>query len=114
MGALPGPSGRFPADGAWNGGRSRYIGNMTITLQVPDFIVNRLGADEATVEAESLHTLVLGLYREGRVSAPEAMLSLGITSRAEFEARVARHHAEPEWPEEEVERELATIRRLNG
>jgi hypothetical protein len=86
---------------------------MTITLQVPDFIADRLGATDANVETESLHTLVFGLYREGRVSAREAMLSLEISSRAAFEALVARHRAERDWPEDEVARELETIRRLN-
>lgn len=86
---------------------------MTITLQVPDFIADRLGAADADVETESLHTLVLGLYREGRVSAREAMLSLEISSRTAFEELVARHHAERDWPEDEVARELEAIRRLN-
>jgi hypothetical protein len=86
---------------------------MTITLQVPDFIADRLGAADANVETESLHTLVLGLYREGRVSAREAMLSLEIASRAAFEELISRHHAERDWPEDEISRELETIRRLN-
>ncbi len=86
---------------------------MTIALQMPDLIAARLAQSSGNVADETLRTVVCGLYREGRVSAVEAMKSLDITSRAAFERLIAEHRAEREWPDSEVERELATIGRLN-
>ena len=86
---------------------------MTVALNLPDLVAAKLGQAGADVADEMLRTLVCGLYREGRISTPEAMRSLNITSRAAFETLVAHHHAEREWPDEEIELELATIKRLN-
>ena len=86
---------------------------MTIALQMPDFIAARLAQSSSNVADETLRTLVCGLYREGRISAGEAMRSLEITSRIAFENLIAEHRAEREWPDSEVERELSTIGSLN-
>ena len=87
---------------------------MTLTLEVPDFILARLDAGAGCLEKESLHTLVCGLYREGRISAPEAMRALKLDSRIAFENLIAEHRAFRDWPEEEVAAELETIRDLNS
>jgi hypothetical protein len=57
--------------------------------------------------------LVFGLYRERRLSAPDAMAALGITSRMTFEQKVAEHHAQQEWSVEEVEHEMG-VNTLTG
>jgi hypothetical protein len=86
---------------------------MTIALDLPDFVLATLREEGADVVRAAEQTLVCGLYRKGRLSATDAMRSLGISSRAGFEDLVARHHAERDWPDEEVARELATIGKLN-
>jgi len=87
---------------------------MTLTLELPDFILARLGAGNGRVEEESLRTLVCGLYREGRISAPEAMKALNLDSRIAFENLIDEHRAHRDWPEDEVLAELETIRQRNG
>jgi hypothetical protein len=86
---------------------------MTLTLELPDFLLARLASGTSRVEEESLRTLVCGLYREGRVSAPEAMKALHLESRIEFENLIAEHRAQRDWPEEEVIAEIETIRSRN-
>ena len=86
---------------------------MTLALNLPDLVFASLREEGGDVVRAAEHTLVCGLYREGRLSATDAMRSLGITSRAAFESLVARHHAERDWTDEEVSLELATIEQLN-
>jgi predicted HTH domain antitoxin len=86
---------------------------MTLTLDLPDEILARLGAGPASVQKESLHTFVCGLYREGRISAPEAMRLLNLSSRLAFENLIAEHRAQRDWTEEEVASELETITQRN-
>jgi hypothetical protein len=86
---------------------------MTLTLELPDFLLARLASGTSRVEEESLRTLVCGLYREGRVSAPEAMKALHLESRIAFEDLIAEHRAQRDWPEEEVLAEIETIRGRN-
>jgi len=87
---------------------------MTVALQLPEFITAKLESAGRGLEDETLQTLVCGLYREGRVSAVEAMRALGIDSRLAFETLVAVHHAERDWCDAEIDSELDTIRRLNA
>ena len=86
---------------------------MTIALQMPDFIAARLSRSDKGIEDETLRTLVCGLYREGRISAPEAMEAVSINSRIEFDNLIAEHQGQREWPDSEVDLELSTINRLN-
>jgi hypothetical protein len=86
---------------------------MTVALDLPDLVLARLGEGGANVVRLAEEMLVCGLYREGRLSAVEAMRSLNLTSRLAFEEVVARHHAEREWPVEEVAAELAVIEEHN-
>lgn len=86
---------------------------MILTLNLPDFILARLGDEAGRVEQASLRTFVCGLYREGLVSAPEAMQALGLSARVAFDELIADHRAQRDWTEDEVADELATIERLN-
>ncbi len=86
---------------------------MTLTLDLPDFILARLGAGAGRAEEESLRTFICGLYREGRITAPEAMRTLGMDSRISFENLIAQHRTQRDWSEEEVAAELETIERIN-
>ncbi len=86
---------------------------MTISLDLPETVLTRLSQTDGGVEEETKRTLVCGLYREGRLSATEAMESLHISSRATLESLIAQYHAVREWLDDEVESELATIERLN-
>jgi hypothetical protein len=86
---------------------------MTIALNLPDIVFARLRIQDEDVVREAEQVLVCGLYREGRLSAPEAMHSLDISSRAAFESLVARHQAQRDWPEEETDQELQTIIHYN-
>ena len=86
---------------------------MALTLDLPDFILARLGTETGRIQQESLRIVVCGLYREGRITAPEAMHALGIASRIAFEDLIAEHRAQRDWNEEEVAAEMETIERLN-
>ena len=86
---------------------------MPLTLDLPDFILARLGTETDRIQQESSRIVVCGLYREGRITAPEAMRALGIASRIAFEDLIVEHRAQREWNEEEVAAEMETIERLN-
>lgn len=87
---------------------------MTIALTLPDFVFAKLREQGADVGQTSAETLVCSLYREGRLTAPEAMRAVGVSSRLAFEALVAEHHATREWPDEEVAAELETLDSMRG
>jgi len=86
---------------------------MTLTLDLPEDILARLGTGHGSMQEESLRTFVCGLYREGRVSSPEAMRLLNLTSRLAFDTLVVEHRAQRDWTDEEVAAELETISKLN-
>ncbi len=86
---------------------------MTISLTLPDIVFTSLREEGADIVREAEQILVCGLYREGRLSATDAMRALGTPSRAAFESLLARHHAERDWTDDEVAEELATIQKLN-
>jgi hypothetical protein len=86
---------------------------MILALNLPDVVCASLQEDGADAVRTAEEILVLGLYREGRLSAPDAMRALGIGKRAVFEQRVAEHRAEREWSDDEIAQELETIQRIN-
>lgn len=87
---------------------------MTITIDIPKFVSPQFGDTEQRLEDDALETFVCALYREERLSAPDAMRWLQIPTRIAFDAVLKRHNAHREWSEQDIADELESINRYGN
>ena len=87
---------------------------VEIAIQLPDEVADKLRRQDRNLSQLGLEKLICSLYRDGSLSQAEAMRNLGLTSRLAFEEMLARHHAQRDWPVEEVDAELAALDRLQA
>ncbi len=88
---------------------------MTITLEIPEALAGKLGAVSAQdLSRQALEALVLEGYRAGRIGGPQAADALGF-SRMRWEQFLEDHHVlENAYTVEDLERDVATLRRLRN
>ena len=88
---------------------------MTITLEIPEELACQLRADSPqALSRQALEALVLEAYRTDRVGGPKAAEVLGF-SRVRWEQFLDDHHVlENSYTVEDLERDVATLRRLRG
>lgn len=86
---------------------------MTITLEIPEALAGKLGAaSPQELSRQALEALVLEAYRTDRVGGPQAAEVLGY-SRTRWEQFLEDHHVlENAYTVEDLERDVATLRRL--
>lgn len=88
---------------------------MTITLEIPEALASQLGAGSAEeLSQQALEALVVEAYRSNRIGAPQAAEVLGF-SRMRWEQFLEDHHVlENACTVEDLERDVATLRRLRS
>jgi hypothetical protein len=80
---------------------------MQITLELPEDLAQRLGADSQTLSRTALEALALVGIRSGKLSKAEARRLLGIPSRYEMDGFLKDHGYTMPLTLEEVERDTA-------
>jgi predicted HTH domain antitoxin len=88
---------------------------MTITLEIPEALARQLGADSPReLSRQALEALVLEAYRTDRMGGPQAAEVLGF-SRMRWDQFLEEHHVlENAYTVEDLERDVATLRRLRA
>jgi len=88
---------------------------MTITLEIPESLVSQLGTGSPQeLSRQALEALVLEAYRSNRIGGPQAAEVLGF-SRMRWEQFLNDHHVlENAYSVEDLERDVATLRRLRA
>jgi predicted HTH domain antitoxin len=85
---------------------------MTLTIQLPVEVEQRLRAESANLEAEAKEALLLGLYRQDKLTRYELSQALDLT-RFETDAVLKKHNVTEDLPTtEELEEDLQRIRLL--
>jgi len=88
---------------------------MTITLEIPEALASQLGTTSPQeLSRQALEALVLEAYRTNRIGGPQAADVLAF-SRLRWEQFLEDHHVlENAYTEEDLERDVATLRRLRA
>lgn len=88
---------------------------MTITLEIPEALASQLGAaSPKSLSRQALEALVLDAYRTDRIDGPQAAEVLGF-SRVRWEEFLEDHRVlENAYTVEDLERDVATLRRLRA
>jgi predicted HTH domain antitoxin len=88
---------------------------MTITFEIPEALATQLGADSPQeLSRQALEALVLEAYRTDRIGSPKAAEILGF-SRMRWEQFLEDHHVlENAYTVEDLERDVAMLRRLRA
>jgi predicted HTH domain antitoxin len=88
---------------------------MTITLEIPEGLATQLGTNSPQeLSRQALEALVLEAYRTDRIGGPQAAEILSF-SRARWEQFLEDHHVlENAYTVEDLERDVATLRRLRA
>ena len=73
---------------------------MALTIRLPADVERRLRVQNPDLDAEVSATLLVGLYRRGRISSAELAQALGL-ARLELDAVLQRHHVTEDLPERE-------------
>jgi hypothetical protein len=85
---------------------------MNLILSIPDDLVERLGADAATLERRALEALVAEAYRAGRLTKPDLRRLLGFETGYEIDGFLKAHEVYDGITLEELNRQLETLDRL--
>lgn len=85
---------------------------MTISINVPEDVVSRLQAKWGNLSRRTLEALAVEAYRDEVLSAAEVGRLLGHTSRWETEAFLQERQAYLHYTEEDLTRDLETIRNV--
>lgn len=87
---------------------------MVVTIQLPADVEQRLRAECADLDSEAKETMLVGLYRQEKLSRYELSLALGLT-RFETDALLKKHRVTEDLPTpEELEEDLRRARELFG
>ena len=82
---------------------------MQITLEIPDDVAAILGVSGQNLSRTALEALGLEAYRQGRLSAYQLRMLLGIPSRYELDGFLKEHKVY-DYTIEDFEEDLRTIR----
>jgi hypothetical protein len=85
---------------------------MAVTIQLPTDVEQRLRAEMPNLDVEAKEAMLIGLYRQERLSHYELSLALGI-GRFETDAILKKHKVTTDLPTaEEIEEDLHRAREL--
>ena len=92
--------------------RLPYTGVMRIWLDLPDDVIEQLGANGPDVSRSALEALAIDAYRMNRMTSHQLRELLDIPSQDELDGFLKRHGVPLEYTFEDFEREGATSNRL--
>ena len=87
---------------------------MEVSLQVPDDIVDRLQARSKDLSRQALESLAADSYRTGILTSAEVQRMLGFSTRWETDAFLKARKAYLQYSEEDLEKDIASFRRLSS
>ena len=85
---------------------------MNLEIDLPKDIANLLAARWHGLAHRTLEALAVEAYREGALSEAQVQRMLGMRSRWETEAFLKRSRAYLHYTEEDLERDIAAIRKV--
>lgn len=85
---------------------------MRITLDLPDEIALELAVDEQALSRSALESIALEGYRSRKFSEEQVRRMLGFESRFDVHAFLKDHGVFLNFSLDDLEQDLATIRRL--
>jgi hypothetical protein len=85
---------------------------MRVWLDLPDDLVQQLGAQGQDLSRAALEALAIDAYRMNRISGYQLCQLLDIPSRYDLDGFLKRHGVPLEYSIEDFERERATSARL--
>lgn len=86
---------------------------MQITLDIPNELASDLAPPGQDPRRAALEALGLEAYRQGRISAYQLRMLLGLSSRWDLDAFLKEHQVETYTPED-FEHDFTTIRQVEG
>ena len=92
--------------------RLPYTGVMRIWLDLPDDVIEQLGANGTDLSRSALEALAIDAYRMNRMTSHQLCELLDIPSQDELDGFLKRHGVPLEYTFEDFEREGATSDRL--
>ena len=87
---------------------------MTIAIDVPEDLMNRLQARWDNLSRRALEAVAVEAYRDGVLSTAEAGRLLGHASRWETEAFLHERQAYLHYTEEDLTSDAETLRKITG
>ena len=87
---------------------------MTITLEIPEELAAQLGGSPQQLSRSALQALVLEAFRESRIGAAQAAKILGFSRLQWNHFLKEKQVLENAYSVEDLERDVATIRRLRS
>lgn len=85
---------------------------MNVTVRIPDELAVRLIAGGGDLERRALEALVLEEFRAGRLNKAELRQALGFAVLNEVDGFLKAHGVFEEYTLEELDREVAAMKRL--
>ncbi|HME23504.1 MAG TPA: UPF0175 family protein [Acetobacteraceae bacterium] len=83
---------------------------MNVTLQIPDDLVVRLGANLADISRRSLEALAIEEYKSGRLTLAELRRLLGFEARAELDGFLKARPIYEDYTVDDLVREREVLR----
>ena len=87
---------------------------VLLQLQVPDDIVERLRARSGDLSRRALESMAADGYRDGVLTSAEVRRMLGFKTRMETDAFLKREGAYLRYTEEDLQRDIDTLRQLSN
>jgi predicted HTH domain antitoxin len=87
---------------------------MEVLLQLPDDIVERLRARSGDLSRRALESLAADAYRDEAITSAEVQRMLGFKTRMETDAFLKREKAYLRYTEEDLQRDIDTLRGLSN
>ena len=87
---------------------------MEVLLQVPDDLGEKLQARSEDLPRRALESLAADSYRDGVLTSAEVQRMLGFKTRWETDAFLKREGAYLRYTEEDLQRDIETLRGLSN
>ena len=85
---------------------------MNLTVEIPDDLARRLGAEGGDLSRRALEALAAEEYKRDRLSTPELQRLLGIETSFQLDEFLKAHDVWIEYTREDAERERRGLQRL--
>jgi hypothetical protein len=93
-------------------GEARIRAAMNLTLEIPDDLAKRLGAEGGDLSRRALEALVAEEYRQGRLNKPDIRRLLGFTTSDQIDTFLRAHEVWIDYTIADLERERTGLQRL--